>query len=372
MKRELFVGATFAVILSILMGVTLWVEEPGFFRRTGNVPLTARFPDVAGLTPGAEVWIYGTPAGRTVGIRPDGKGDVEVDLLLDYDPGLRSDATVEIRSRSALGGAVVSIHPGRAAEPRAAGPLVGKSAADAFGEIASLVAENRTALRKTIENLEKITGDLSKKSDSIVDNVDVLAKNARAISDDLVAGKGTLGKLLQEDTLHRDLTDAIASIRKLADDANGGKGALAMLLHDEKVAQDLRDAASNVRSVTEKLDRGEGTLAKLLNDGKLHDDLASAVEDLRGITSEARSGKGALAKLLNDEGLAKRLDTITEDVADITGKIRRGEGTLGKLVNDEKLYDDLTATLKSLRVGVDDVRENAPILTFTGLLFSGF
>lgn len=372
MKRELFVGATFAVILSVLLGVTIWIEEPGFFRTTGTIPLVARFPDVAGLTPGAEVWIYGTPAGRVEAIRPNGEGDVELDLLLDYDPGLKTDATVEIKSRSALGGAVVAVHPGRAPTPRGRGVIVGKAATDAFGEIASLVADNRAALRKTIENLEKITTDLSERSDAIVENIDAVAKNARAISDDLVAGKGTLGKLLKEEKLHTDLEEAVSSIRKLAEDANSGKGALAVLLHDEKVAQDLRDAAENVRSVTEKLDRGDGTLAKLLNDGKMHDDLASAIADLKGLTEDARTGKGALAKLLNDEALAKRLDTITDDVADITGKIRKGEGTLGKLVNDPKLYDDLTATLKSLRVGVDDVRENAPILTFTGLLFSGF
>jgi phospholipid/cholesterol/gamma-HCH transport system substrate-binding protein len=371
-KRELFVGGVFAVILAGLLGVTLWIEDPGFFRKTGEVPMTARFREVAGLVPGAEVWVYGTPSGRVKSIRPDGRGEVEVDLLLDYDPALRSDATVEIRSRSALGGAVVSIHPGRAAEPMPAGPIEGKAAADAFGEVAGLVSENRASVKEAVENIRKITADLAEKSDRIVDNFDRFAENARTISDDLAAGKGTIGKLLKEDTLHEDLTKTLESVRKVADDASGGGGTLDVLLHDKSMAQDLKDSVASLKSVAGKLDRGDGTLGKLLNESKLHDDLAAAVADLRQITADLREGKGALGKLMYDEKVAQRIDTISDDVAAITSKIRKGEGTLGKLVNDDDIYQDLKQMLKGLRAGTDDVRENAPILTFAGFLFSGF
>lgn len=373
MKRELFVGGVFAVILAMLLGTTLWIEDPGFFERSGGTPMTVRFREVAGLTPGAEVWVYGTPGGRVKAIRPDGKGGVLVDMELDADPQMRTDGTVEIRTRSALGGAVVAIQPG-AADVRADGaePIEGRSAADAFGEVAALARDIRGPLKETIENARKITGDLSERSATIVDNLDAFAKNARTISDDLVAGKGTAGKLLNDSKLHDDLAAAVESLRKIADAADGGGGVLDVLLHDRAVADDLKKTVENVRSVTAKLDSGEGTLGRLLNDATLHDDLTAAVADLRKMTGDASSGKGVLGKLIYDEALAARLDTISDDVAQITGKIRRGEGTLGKLVNDEQLYADLKSTLKSLRAGSDDVRENAPILTFAGFLFSGF
>ena len=41
-------------------------------------------------------------------------------------------------------------------------------------------------------------------------------------------------------------------------------------------------------------------------------------------------------------------------------------------MNDDTVYLDLKSALKSLRAGSDDVRENAPVLTFAGFLFSGF
>lgn len=374
MKRELFVGGLFALILGLLLATTLYVNDPGVFAKGDErFRMTARFRDVSGLTEGSEVWVYGTPGGRVTGIRPDGKGGVEVDLVLDTDPGIRMNAEVSVRSRSALGGAVVAIHPGTPDQPAwTGGVFEGRSVADAFQQISEVVGENREALKQTLENARKISKDLSDRSESIVANFEEFSKNAKTISQDLADGKGTLGKLLKEDALHTKLEEAVTALKKLGDDASGGGGTLDLLLHDKEMAANLKESAEKIRSLTTKLDAGEGTLGKLLNDPRPFDDLAATLADLRQLTSDARTGKGALSKLIYDEELGKRIDTISDDVGAITAKIRRGEGTLGKLVNDESVYNDLKAALKSLRAGSDDVRENAPVLTFAGFLFSGF
>lgn len=374
MKRELFVGGLFAVLVALLLATTLVVKDPGFFRKEeGLYRMTARFRDVAGLTENADVWVYGTPGGTVTGIRPDGQGAVLVELALDLDPKMRANADVAIKSRSALGGAVVAIHPGTPDAPVwTGGVFEGRAVSDPFKEIADLAAEIRAPLRETLTNAEKVSRDLAAKSGGIVENLDVFARNLREVSDELSAGKGTLGKLLKEDGLHKDLEEAIASVRKLADDARTGEGPLNTLLHDAQLTKDLKDTVASLRSASEKFDRGDGTIARLLNDRKPFDDLSAAIGDLRKITDDVRTGRGAVGKLLYDEQLGKRLDTITDDVAQITGKIRRGEGTLGKLVQDDTVYSDLKAALKGLRAGSDDVRENAPVLTFAGFLFSGF
>ena len=62
----------------------------------------------------------------------------------------------------------------------------------------------------------------------------------------------------------------------------------------------------------------------------------------------------------------------TDDVAQVTGKLRRGEGSLGRLIQDDVMFNDLRESLKALRQGAGDVRENAPILAFAGFLFGGF
>jgi phospholipid/cholesterol/gamma-HCH transport system substrate-binding protein len=373
MKRELVVGLVFAMLLGILVGTTIWVKNPGFFKGKAPFHMTARFREVAGLKEGDEVWVYGTKAGSVSSIKPDGKGAVLVGLDIDYDPDMRSDAIVKIGQRSALGGAVVAIHPGSPDNPKSLREVYdGKSVADPFQEISDAVSELKEPLKDTVGQAKKVFADFAKHSDEIASNLDKTLDNARAVTEDMRAGKGTIGKLLADDAVYNDLKEAVAGLKRLTEDANGGGGTIDVLLHDKDIASDLKKTMSNIRSVSEDLEAGRGTVGKLFKDDTLYNRIDSAVKSFGDLASDARTGKGVLSKLIYDESLAKRLDTITEDVADITGKVRRGDGTLGKLINDDSLYVELKAAIKKLGGGVDDVRENAPVLTFAGFLFKGF
>lgn len=376
MKREMAVGLVFAAILAGLVAATIWVEKPEFFKREPAFRMSARFTDVAGLKEGAEVWVYGTAAGRVAKIFPDELGGVQVDLELDYDPKMRENATVKIAQRSALGGAIVAIHPGMPDKPghdfSTRTVFTGKSVADPFQEISDAVSDLKEPLKATIGEAKKVFEDFSKHSDQIAENLEKTLENTRSISEDIRSGKGTIGKLIEDDSLYSDLKGAVASIRKLADDASSGGGPLDTLLHDQALSADLKQTVANVRTVSDDLVAGKGTLGKLFKDDSLYTQLDATVKEFGAIASDARTGKGVLGKLIYDEALAKRIDTITDDVAAVTGKIRRGEGTLGKLINDESVYNDLKDTLKKLGGGVDDLRENAPVLTFAGFLFAGF
>jgi phospholipid/cholesterol/gamma-HCH transport system substrate-binding protein len=373
MKRELVVGLVFAVLLGLLVGATIWIEKPGFFKKKAPFELTTRFRDVAGLKEGDEVWVYGTTDGQVASIKPDGTGQVEVKVELKHVPDMRDNAVVKIAQRSALGGAIVSIHPGTPDRPPAKKDVWdGMSVADPFQEIGQAIAELKAPIKAAVDDARKVFADFGKRSEQIADNLDKTLENARAVTDDIRAGKGTIGKLLQDDKLYTDLKDAVASLKKIGDDANGGGGAIDVLLHDRNVATDLKRSAENLRTISDDIAAGKGTVGKLFKDETLYDRMNVAVADVAALAKDAKSGKGVLGKLIYDEQLAKRLDTITGDVEAVTGKLRRGEGTLGKLINDETVYNDLKSALKALGGGADDVRENAPVLTFAGFLFKGF
>ena len=373
MKRELIVGLVFSVLLGVLVGVTIWVEKPGFFRKKPAFEMTARFKDVAGLKEGDEVWVFGTTGGRVRGIAPNQVGGVDVKIELTYDPEMREDADVKISPRSALGGAVVSIHPGTPSKPRVNKEVYeGRSVADPFQEVANAISELKGPLLDTVNEAKKVFQDFSKRSDAIADNLDQTLANTRAVTDDIRAGKGTIGQLLKDETVYTDLKSAIASLKKIGDDANGGGGTIDILLHDRNMASDLRQTAANLRTISDDVTAGKGTIGKLFKDETLYNKLDAAATSISDFAGDARSGKGLLGKLMYDEKLATRFDNITDDIATVTGKLRNGQGTLGKLINDETLYADIKSAVKSLSGGADDVRENAPVLTFAGFLFKGF
>jgi len=372
MKRELVVGLVFAVLLGTLVGVTIWIEKPGFYKPKG-FSMTTRFREVAGLKAGDEVWVYGTSAGRVSEIHPDGLGAVLVTLDMETDPKMHENAEVKIGQRSALGGAIVSIHPGTPDSPLAAKAVYdGRSVGDPFQEISNAVSELKGPLKDTVNEAKKVFSDFSNHSEKIADNLDKTIDNARAITDDLRAGKGTFGKLLQEEQVYDDLKSAVADLKKIAADANGGGGTIDVLLHDKDVAADLKKTVSNIRSVSDDLEQGKGTIGKLFKDDTLYNRIDSAVASFGQLATDAREKKGLLGKIIYDEEFAKRFDTITEDIAAVTGKIRRGEGTLGKLINDDSVYNELKSAIKKLGGGADDVRENAPVLSFAGFLFTAF
>jgi hypothetical protein len=110
----------------------------------------------------------------------------------------------------------------------------------------------------------------------------------------------------------------------------------------------------------------------LLNDETFASNLRQASADIAAASARLNDKNTTIGMLFADDRIGRRLDKVTDDLAAITNEIRTGNGTLHNLVYDPALYADLKSTLKKLAGGVEDARENAPILTFAGFLFAGF
>ncbi len=120
----------------------------------------------------------------------------------------------------------------------------------------------------------------------------------------------------------------------------------------------VSDVAADLKQITASIAAGKGTLGKLIQDAGLYDEAHAVVSELRSAVTD----RGLLGHL---EGAVTNLDAIA-------AKINRGEGTLGLLVNDPGLYQDARQLISDLRATVDDVRETAPIVTFSSIFFGAF
>jgi len=63
---------------------------------------------------------------------------------------------------------------------------------------------------------------------------------------------------------------AIANVRQLTDDINAGKGTLGKLSHDQEFADKLQVTINNLAALSESLQKGEGTAGMLFKDPKLY------------------------------------------------------------------------------------------------------
>jgi phospholipid/cholesterol/gamma-HCH transport system substrate-binding protein len=72
-----------------------------------------------------------------------------------------------------------------------------------------ILEENRSGVKGSVDNIEEITGKLKKTSDSL-----------NSISGKIDTGDGTIGKLLNSDETHRNLNDALQSVKSGVDSLN--------------------------------------------------------------------------------------------------------------------------------------------------------
>jgi len=299
---EVLVGLFMFIILIALGVFTIVLSRQNFLQE--KYPLTVFFDQVGGLREGDHVFLRGTKVGviKTTHLE---NNHVVVQTDLEVPVQLREGYKVEVIASSMLGGKLMKIYEG----PRAAAPL--PADIQILGELPIDILEE---LGVAVEGIKKMTREVSE-------------------------GKGTLGKLINDETMYDQLQDMLVNLHEVSDRLVNGQGTLGKLLsEDDTVYQDLQDSVASIRTVTAKINEGEGMLGKLISDGQFSEDVTASAANLRSITE----------------------------------KVNMGNGTLGKLVEDDQIYREAQTLLEELRAAIDDMRETSPVTTFSTVLFGAF
>ena len=125
-------------------------------------------------------------------------------------------------------------------------------------------------------------------SDELYHKIDRTAGRLETVAADLQAGKGTLGKLIYDPTLHDNATQLVTSARAFFDDVQAGKGTLGKLATDDALYHSASKTFNNLQSVTGRLEEGEGTAGKVFRDPQLYDNLNNFTTELRALISDFR------------------------------------------------------------------------------------
>ncbi|MGB1042524.1 MAG: MlaD family protein [Tenacibaculum sp.] len=92
-----------------------------------------------------------------------------------------------------------------------------------LSSVNNLVADNKVSLDSTLKNAKKITDDFSKVSDGLakanlgetVKKLEATLTNVNGLLANMKAGKGTLGKLMTDDKMYTNLTNASKEMEEL-------------------------------------------------------------------------------------------------------------------------------------------------------------
>jgi phospholipid/cholesterol/gamma-HCH transport system substrate-binding protein len=299
---EVLVGFFMFIILIALGVFTIILSRQNFLQK--RYPVAVLFSEVSGLRQGDPVFLRGMKVGVVKETALD-NSHVVVRADLDVPARFREGYKVEVVASSMLGGKQLKIEEG---------PL-----------------------------------------------------NAPLLPDDALITGTKPTDILEE------LGAAVAGIRGMTDQVSAGKGTIGKLIYEEAVYTSLQETLADLRDVSAKLVKGEGTLGKLLNDETVYTDLQSTMSNLKDVSGRLANGEGTLGKLLaKDDQLYQDISATMTNLRTITDKVGSGEGTLGKLVNDDQIYVEAQKLLKELRAAIDDMRETSPVTTFSTVLFGAF
>ncbi len=328
-----------ALIALIIVGVLIWLlsGSQGFFKSKSDI--YTYLPDSAAISDGADVRLNGILIGKVSQVGLSGSADphraVRVTMEVDNNflPSIPVNSQAQITAGNLLATKYINITKGNSTQTVKGGAEI-QSLNTA--EFENLVQQGYSALASMQEILKKV--------DDVIDAITV--------------GKGTIGKLLVDETLYNKFLGIVAEGQKLMATLNSDQGSLGKFIHSDQVYDDIRGSLARMNTLMDGLNQGQGTLGQLLKNPALYDDTRKTIADVRQTLSDINSGKGTVGKLIETNDLHNQLQATIGRLDGILDKINSGQGTIGQLLVNPQLYESLDGTTRELHGLLQDFRAN--------------
>jgi phospholipid/cholesterol/gamma-HCH transport system substrate-binding protein len=93
---------------------------------------------------------------------------------------------------------------------------------------------------------------------------------------------------LKDPTLYNNANDAVANLNKVSEDLSKGKGTAGRLLNDEQLANKIDTTMTKLAALTTELEAGHGTAGKLFKDETLYNNATQLLVDSRDLVKAFR------------------------------------------------------------------------------------
>lgn len=324
---ELKIGliSVFALVIAATL-IFMLSGEAGFFWQ--RYTLKAQFTNVAGLKPGAPVRVAGVEVGSVTGVIFAGaKVEVVMELSKAMQPRVTTESVAAIGSVSVLGEGAVDITASTTGQPIPEWGYVRS------GRGASSISDVAT---EASEGLQQATQ---------------LLKDVRQ-------GKGTVGRLVTDETLYRDLQGLVAAAEEVTTNLTRGRGTVGKLMNDPAAYRSLQASLENLNAITRRIRAGEGSLGRLVNDDAFAKSVTSATSNVDSLAGKMNRGEGTAGRLVNDPALYNRLNSLADRLDQVATRLNQGQGTAGQLLQDKALYDNMNSAVAELRNLISDIRKD--------------
>ncbi len=276
---------------------------------TKNIQLYAEFTNVNGLQLGNNVRYSGINVGTVSNIEMNDSAKIVVEMMIEEKTGkyIRKDAYAAIGSDGLVGSMVINISPGQHNLP----PV-------RSGD--TIISYNKVGTEDMLNTLN-VTNE----------NVAQLTSNLLEITNHILNGQGTLGLLISDSTISRDIKISISKLRETT----------------ESTSSSLK----KINSLIARIDLEKSPAGVLLSDTLAGGQISSIIKNLE--TSSTNIGE------------------VTSSLEDLIKEIKEGDGALNYLTNDETLVKNIDTTLINIKESSYKLNQNMEALK-NNFLFRGY
>ncbi|MBI4553529.1 MAG: MCE family protein [Candidatus Latescibacteria bacterium] len=284
-----------------------------------KIPYRTFFPDANGLKAGSEVWLAGVEIGQVKFVRfSDTRGRNAIEVVLEVDVTarnrIRTDSVASLRTIGLLGDKYVELTPGTLDVPTIPpGGIIKGLSLSPFDELIGVGKNTAQGFNDLMVQLQQ------------------LATNA-------TQGEGSIGKLIQDPELYRNLNTSAQQTSKLIETAQSGPGTMGQLMSNPALYDNLMTSSSTLR---ETVTAGRRTVAST-----------------DSLIRELRRAEGTIGKLATDPALYNQMETTLLRLDGLLRKMERGEGTVGRLTQKDAIAQEAEGLLIDLRSLVNDIKQN--------------
>ena len=321
-----------ALLIFLLTGGIDWFQK--------TVPLHVYVSDAAGLTASSPVRINGIPAGKVTGVQLSGLTEPNKIIKVNFqvDQGMLKeipkDSIAAIASDNLLGSTkFLQIDKGRSPEHIAPGAYMQSANTQEFQQ-------------------------LVQQGFGVLDSAQAILVKIEDIVNEIQNGKGTIGKILVDDSMYNSLLQTVNQVQQLATTLNSRTGTFGRLINDPALYNQAQQLLTRIDEITQGIQQGQGTVGMALKDPKMYNDLDHAIGQLNTILNNLNAGKGTAGQLLVSDKISNQVSTTLDKVDVTIDKLNSGQGTLGQLLVNPQLYDETTGMTRELHELLKDFRAN--------------
>jgi phospholipid/cholesterol/gamma-HCH transport system substrate-binding protein len=290
-KHAIIVGIfIFAGLVILTLGVLTIGIKKDFLVKTIKVHVV--FSDVSGLKNGNDIWLSGMKIGTVKSLSFADSQQVDVTLKIEKSvlSHVHRDTKAKVGSEGYLGNKLIILYGGTESSPEIA-----------EGDYLQTEKQGNqdllTSLQENSKNLLAITGDFKK------------------VSSKIASGQGTLGEIIYDTTLVKDLRTTIQNFNT--------------------VSQRTMKAVDDINSFTYRLNHQQGLINQLIQDTSIYRSMQHFMDTMQEASSRLRRA-------------AANANDFTDTLKKAGGQLNKTNSPVGVLINDDKAAKDLKETLHNL------------------------